>query len=372
MKNIFVSCGEVSGDIYAGSFIREALRIDPALKIWGMLGTEGVEAGGSEVWSYEELKLMGLLEIIPAIPRIILLKNKITREILSVNPDAVVLIDCPDFHLRLAASLRQSGYSGRIISLIPPTVWAWRTGRVKNLRRDFDFCLPLFSFEHEFLLNSGVKSLWKSHPLVHELEGVKVSETFKKRFGQQKIIALMPGSRRYDIRFHLEILSGTAKILKAMNYLPVFSIAPGLSANLADELRERVSESGFEFWEGSGRELMLGSQAVAGVSGTVSVEAMLLQRYMVVIYNMRRLNYAILKRLVHVKNISIPNMLTGRQVYPELLCDDATPERIVRELERYLNDENEKGEIDDELSEARLSMGEGNAAEFWAETVLRS
>ena len=372
MKNIFVSCGEVSGDIYAGSFIREALRIDPALKIWGMLGDEGVKAGGSEVWSYEELKLMGLLEIVPAIPRIILLKNKITREILNVKPDAVVLIDCPDFHLRLASSLRQSGYTGKIISLIPPSVWAWRAGRVKNLRRDFDFCLPLFSFEHEFLLNSGVKSFWKSHPLVHELEGVKISEDFTKRFGNEKIIALMPGSRRYDIRFHLDILIGTAKILKTMNYLPVFSIAPGLSANLADELRESVSKSGFEFWEGSGRELMLGSLAVAGVSGTVSVEAMLLHRYMVLIYNMRRLNYAILKRLVRVKNISIPNLLAERQVYPELLCYDAKPEGIVRELERYLNDENEKREIDVELSEAGTLMGKGNAAEFWAETVLKS
>ncbi|MBQ3458176.1 MAG: lipid-A-disaccharide synthase, partial [Synergistaceae bacterium] len=139
-----------------------------------------------------------------------------------------------------------------------------------------------------------------------------------------------------------------------------------------DELRERVSESGFDFWEGSGRELMLASEAAAGVSGTVSVEAMILRRYMVVIYNMRPLNYAILKRLVHVKNISIPNMLTGRQVYPELLCDEAKPERIVKELERYLNDEDEKSEIDNELTEARLSMGEGNASEFWAETVLRS
>ena len=372
MKNLFVSCGEVSGDIYAGSFIREALRINPALKIWGMLGSESVKAGGCETWSYEELKLMGLLEIIPAIPRIILLKNKITREILNVNPDAVVLIDCPDFHLRLAASLRKSGYDGKIISLIPPTVWAWRAGRVKNLRRDFDFCLPLFSFEHEFLLNSGVKSLWKSHPLVHELESVKVSESLTKRFGRERIIALMPGSRRYDIRFHLEILLGAAKILGTLGYLPVFSIAPGLSTDLADELRERVSASGFDFWEGSGRELMLASEAVAGVSGTVSVEAMILRRYMVVIYNMRPLNYAILKRLVHVKNISIPNMLTGRQVYPELLCDEAKPERIVKELERYLNDEDEKSEINNELTEARLSMGEGNASEFWAETVLRS
>lgn len=369
--NIFVSCGEVSGDIYAGSLIREILSIAPSTEIWGMLGTESINSGGKAVWSYEELKLMGILEIIPAIPRILKLKRNITREIMRVKPDAVVLTDCPDFHLILAKSLRSSGYKGKIISLIPPTVWAWRSGRVKNLKRDFDFSLPLFLFEHEFLTVNGVKSFWKSHPLVHELESVKISDEFRNRFVNKKVIALMPGSRRYDIKFHLDILLGAAELLKAEGYLPVFSAAQGLSKDLVDELRTRVNESGFELWEGSGRELMMGSLAVAGVSGTVAVEAMLLGRYMVVIYNMKRLNYAILKRLVHVSNISIPNMLTDKQVYPELLCDDATPERIVQELGRYLNDEGVKSETDTALEKARSSMGNCNAAKFWAECVMR-
>lgn len=369
--NIFVSCGEVSGDIYAGSFIREVLRVEPSTEIWGMLGTESVKAGGKAVWSYEELKLMGILEVIPAIPRILRLKRNITREIMRVKPDAVVLTDCPDFHLMLAKSLRRSGYDGKIISLIPPTVWAWRSGRVKNLRRDFDFSLPLFSFEHEFLTVNGVKSFWKSHPLVHELEGVKISDEFLRRFVSKKVIALMPGSRRYDIKFHLDILLGTAERLRDEGYLPVFSAAQGLSQDLADEVRTRVRALGFDVWEGSGRELMKGALAVAGVSGTVAVEAMLLGRYMVVIYNMKRLTYAILKRLVHVHNISIPNMLTDKQVYPELLCGAATPERITQELGRYLNDEGVKSEIDTALQRARASMGDCNAAEFWAECVMR-
>lgn len=370
MKNIFVSCGEVSGDIYAGLLIRELLKLNPSLEVWGMLGSEGESSGGRAVWSYEELKLMGILEIIPAIPRLLRLKASITREVVRADPDAVVLIDCPDFHLMLARSLRKSGYKGRIISLIPPTVWAWRAGRVKNLMRDFDLCLPLFSFEHKFLLEHGVNSLWKSHPLVHDLEGVKVSESFRERFGGERVIALMPGSRRYDIRFHLDILLGTAGLLRAEGYMPVFSVAQGLTGSLADELRERVRASGFEFWEGSGRELMAGSLAVAGVSGTVAVEAMLLGRFMVVIYNMKRITHAILKRLVHVRNISIPNMLTGRQVYPELLCDDATPERITQELQRYLDDVNVKNETDTLLQNARASMGTVNAAEFWAGCII--
>ena len=368
--NIFVSCGEVSGDIYAGGFIREILKLSPSAKIWGMLGNNGISSGGVAKWSYNELKLMGIFEIIPAIPRILRLKREISREILRVNPQSVVLIDSPDFHLMLAKTLRQSGYKGRIVSLIPPTVWAWRHGRVRNLKRDFDFCLPLFSFENEYLLSNGVKSLWKSHPLVHEMKGVKVSEKFRKSFGDERIIALMPGSREYDIKFHLDILLGTAEMLRSKGYVPVFSVAEGLNANLADEVRKRVSDYGFDYWEGSGRELMSGAEAVAGVSGTVSVEAMMLGRFMVVIYNMRRINYAILKRLVHVSKISIPNMLTERTIYPELLCDDATPERITAELERYLNDNDMKISTDSALNEARKLMGVGNASKFWAECVI--
>ena len=370
--NIFVSCGEVSGDIYAADFVREVLKISPDAEVWGMLGPKAESAGGICRWSYEELKLMGIVEVIPALPRLFKLKNAITREVMRVNPDAAVLIDSPDFNLMLAHSLRKAGYTGKIVSLIPPTVWAWRTGRVKNLKRDYDFCLPLFSFEHRFLLEHGVKSLWKSHPLVHELEGVRVSEAFCERFGQERIIALMPGSRRYDINYHLDILLGTAKILRGKNYVPVFSVAPGLTGEVADVLRERVSAANFDLWDGEGRELMLGAQAVAGVSGTVAVEAMLLGRYMVVIYNMKKITHMILKRLVNVKNISIPNMLTSQQVYPELLCEAASPENIVHELERYLDDEQTRHEIDSALREAKTSMGTEHAAKFWAECVIYS
>ena len=370
MKKIFVSCGEVSGDIYAGDFIREVLKIDSSIKISGMLGPNGEKSGGVAKWSYEELKLMGILEIIPSLPKIFRLKRDITNEILSSKPDAVVLIDSPDFHLMLAKSLRKKNYSGKIICLITPTVWAWRAGRVKNLKLNFDLCLPLFYFEHKFLLEFGVNSKWKAHPLVHDLEDVKISDEFKRRFGDSKIIALMPGSRRYDINFHLEILIGAAKLLREKNFLPIFSVAQGLSGDLAVELKNKVRESNFEFWEGSGRELMSASQAVAGVSGTVAVEAMLLNRFMVVIYNMKKFNYAILKRLVHVKNISVPNLLTEREVYPELLCENATPEKIFYEIENYLNDSKRKNLIDEALREGVRLMGNCNAAEFWAESVI--
>ncbi len=396
--NLFISCGEVSGDLYAADFISEVLRQEPQLRgnVWGMMGPKAEAACGEwgdwPHWSYEELKIMGIAEVIPALPRLLRLRRSMVQAVLERGADAVVLVDCPDYHLALAALLRRAGYRGRVVSLIPPTVWAWRSGRVKNLKRDFDLCLPLFSFEHRYLLEHGARSLWAAHPLVWGLMDCRAPDELKRRFEGQKLIAIMPGSRRYDIRYHLDTLLGTARLLKEVGYLPVFSVAPGLSSGLAEALRVRVSASGFDFWEGEGRELMSASSAVAGVSGTVAVEAMLLQRFMVVIYNLNRVTYALLRAMVRVRHISIPNILAetallaeGRPLagkgaspqapgvkplFPELLCAAATPENIVEELRRYLESPEEKAEKDRRLELARGAMGDDCAPAFWARHVL--
>lgn len=373
--SLFVSCGEISGDLYAAGLIRALLAHDPALRgrIWGMMGPRAEAARGAADpglphWSYEELKLMGITEVLPAIPRILRLRRGMVRAILERRPETVVVIDSPDFHLGLVSKLRRSGYTGRAVCLVPPTVWAWRSGRVRALRRDFDLCLPLFGFEHRYLAERGVNSRWKVHPLLAELRDTRAPDGLRRRIEGARAVALMPGSRRYDIRYHLETLVETARLLQANGRLPVFSIAPGLSPSLAAELRERLS--GFETWEGEGRELMDAAEAVAGVSGTVSVEAMLLRRYMVVIYNGNALSWALARALVRIPHISIPNYLTDGPIYPELLRGDARPDRIVRELYRYTDDPGVRAEADRRMEAARRAMGTGDAAAFWARCIL--
>ena len=376
--SLFVSCGEVSGDLYAAGLVRALLRRRPALRgrIWGMMGPRTEEACGELApdlprWSYEELKLMGITEVLPAIPRLLRLRRTMVRAILERSPEAVVVVDSPDFHLGLVSRLRRAGYGGKTVCLATPTVWAWRSGRVRALRRDFDLCLPLFSFEHRYLAERGVNSRWAVHPLVEGLKGCRAPEALRRRIGDARVIALMPGSRRYDIRYHLEQLMGAARILRDDGRLPIFSIAPGLSPPLAAELRERLE--GFETWDGEGRELMEAAEAVAGVSGTVAVEAMLLRRYMVVIYNGNAVSWAIARALVRIPYISIPNYLAGPPgvpLYPELLRGDARPERIVQELYHYTDDPAVRSEVDRRMGEARTAMGSGDAAGFWAEAIL--
>ena len=187
--------------------------------------------------------------------------------------------------------------------------WAWRSGRTKLLRDYFDLCLPLFSFEHDFLIERGVNSRWTAHPLAGALAGYSPPPELAIRYKGERVIALMPGSRHYTIKYHLTQLVETAKLLRDERILPVFSIAPGLSEPLQRELRERAA--GFESWDGEGRGLVAVSLAVAGVSGTVAVEAMLLRRFMVVIYNGKGLSWLIARLLVHVPYVSIPNYMTG-------------------------------------------------------------
>ena len=237
----------------------------------------------------------------------------------------------------------------------------------KLLRDYFDLCLPLFSFEHDFLVQRGVNSRWTAHPLVTTLADYSPPAELTDRCKNERVIAFMPGSRRYAIKFHLPQLIETAKLLKDEGFLPVFSVAPGLSEPLRRELTERTA--GFERWNGEGRGLMVVSEATVGVSGTVSVEAMLLRRFMVVIYNGKGLSWLIARLLVRIPYISIPNYLADGPIYPELLRGDANPTRIVRELHAYLDAPGVRAKIDQRMDVARDAMGTERAAPFWARAI---
>ena len=383
--NIFISCGEPSGDVYAGELINSIKTVTDRLnrhsesvKIWGLLGPKGISAGGEPVWGYESLHLMGIIEVLPAIPRILRLQKSIINEIKTRKPDCVVVIDSPDFHLPLVNKLRKSGFTGKIVYLVTPTVWAWRSGRAGILKNCCDLCLPLFSFEHEWLLKNQVNSLWTAHPLVRGLKDYSPSPEFIKRFSDKKgIIAFMPGSRRYDIRWHIDELIKSAVEMKKHGYYPVFSIAPGLHGELRENLRRRLTNEQFEYCEEEGRALLSVAEASVGVSGTISVESMLLKRFMVVVYNGNFISWLVWKTLIHTPYISVPNILTcgmeknnSNIVFPELMGKDMRAERIVGELRSYLENEDKKRNIDELLSTAVSKMGHEDAGKFWAEKIM--
>ena len=360
-RGIFFSCGEVSGDGYAAAVLEALRRRGFPGPLFGMGGPLAAGAGAEIVSDSRALHLMGIADVLPAIPRLLRLKKSLVELVLSRKPGVVLLIDSPDFHLPLAASLRRSGWRGPVVYAVPPTVWAWRSGRVKNLRRDTDLCLPLFRFEHEYLLGAGVSSAWKGHPLVDEFSAPFPEESDPKR------IALLPGSRRSEVFRLLPPLKECASLLKDRGYRPVFSIAPGMPEDLRNRLRDELK--GHETREGPGRDLLASSAAAAGASGTVAVEAMMLGKFMAVLYKGGFLSWLAWKTLVKTPRISIPNILAGEELYPEFIQAGATGRNAFSALMGFLEDEGVAGHVRMALSSARSAMGLPGAADFWAECL---
>ncbi len=360
-RGIFFSCGEVSGDGYAAAVLEALRRRGFSGPLFGMGGSLAAGAGAEIVSDSRALHLMGVADVLPAIPRLLRLKQSLVGLILSRRPGVVLLIDSPDFHRPLAASLRRSGWRGPIVYAVPPTVWAWRSGRVKNLRRDTDLCLPLFRFEHEYLLKAGINSAWKGHPLVDEFSSPLPKETDPKQ------IALLPGSRRSEVVRLLPPLKECASLLKDRGYRPVFSIAPGMPEDLRNRLRDELK--GHETWEGPGRDLLASSAAAAGASGTVAVEAMMLGKFMAVLYRGGFLSWLAWKTLVKTPRISIPNLLAGEELYPEFIQGRATGRNAFSALLGFLEDERAAEHIRVGLLSARRAMGLPGAVDFWAERL---
>lgn len=358
---IFIGCGEVSGDMYAASLARSLRAAGYDGPLSGMVGERGAAAGIESVRDASELHLMGVGEVLHAIPRLLRLRRELTDFVTKGGFETVVLVDSPDFHLPLLSMLRSRGWRGRAVYAVPPTVWAWRGERVKALVRDVDLCLPLFGFEHDHLVERGVSSAWLGHPLVDDFPANPAPPSGDR-------IALLPGSRGSEARALLPALRECALMFRAEGLVPVFSIAPGMSEAAKEWMRGELR--GFELFEGGARELLGLCAAAAGASGTVAVEAMMLDRFMVVMYRTGILTWLAWKLLGRTKNVSIPNILAGRNVYPELLQWDATGERAFREITSYLKDGSRRDQVHDGLAAARARMGKGGALDFWAREVL--
>jgi lipid-A-disaccharide synthase len=377
---VLVSAGEVSGDHYIAQLYRE-LRLRYGGRICGLCGEESESAGAEALWSSKRLQLVGIAEVLGSIADIWKLLGEMSGFVLDAMPRALIFIDSPDFHLPLIRRLRRKGYGGKIFCISPPSVWAWRSYRTKDLLRHVDLCLPLFRFEHEYLKKAGVTSSWIGHPLAGEFADLKidaksVAERISRGSGTldpDRIVALLPGSRRGEIEQLWPLLASVSDALDASGFSPVFSVAPGLSEGARNFLTENLAASGKSYYEGPGRELMALSKAVAGSSGTATAEALLLKRYMVVMYKMKPLSAFIGKILLSHLFFALPNLLAGEMFFPELIQERATPEAVTEELLAWLYmDESARKAKETRMAELAGLMGSPGVYAFWADRIMEA
>ena len=370
---IMISCGEPSGDLYAGALAAEITKIAPDAEITGFGGERLKAAGASLIASFSGVSVTGLAEALRVLPRSWRLYRQLVRAADERRPDVFVPIDFPDFNLVLARALKRRGIP--VIYYISPQLWAWRPGRVKTIRKVVDRMLVIFPFESAFYDGAGVPSTFVGHPLL-EMRSEISRDEFLRGIGlnpRDPVVALLPGSRRNELKQLLPDMVRAAALITAAVPDAQFIIprAPHLDDDLFAPLEQWSSHAARPVIVKDAADAALASADVAIVaSGTVTVQAALHECPMVVVYRVTPLTYRIGKPLVSVSTYAMANLIAGRTVVPELIQDAFTPAAAASEALRVLRDPRYAAQVRADLAKVRARLGEPGASRRAAELIV--
>jgi lipid-A-disaccharide synthase len=358
---IAIVAGESSGDLLGKGIIAAIKERYPDTGFEGVAGP-GMAAEGCRVLApVERLSVMGFAEVLRRVPDLLRLRHELSRHFVTQPPDAFVGIDAPDFNLPLARHLKRAGIP--TVQYVSPSVWAWRRYRVRSMRRAVDLVLTLFPFEAKFYEQEAVGVQFVGHPLAHRLPPDLSREQARALLGlpmQGTIVALLPGSRVAEVRHLAQVFLSAARWCSSRR-TELHFVAPLANTAAAAAFWDAGQRSApglpLTALEGRSIEAMVAADAVLVASGTATLEAMLIPRPMVVAYRASWLTYQVLRRLVKVPHIALPNLLTGRAVVPEFIQEAATPENLGRALLQCLEEPARFRQQTDAFMEVRRSLG---------------
>lgn len=369
---ILVVAGEASGDTHAAELVAALRARRPDLTFFGMGGARLAAQGVELLFDAREVSVMGITEVLPRIPRILQILKGLAEASAERRPDVAILVDIPDFNLRLAKKLKALGIP--VAYYVSPMIWAWRRGRVRTIKRLVDRMLCILPFEEDFYREAGVSARYVGSPVVEQVPAPDTATAFRERLGLAKdapTLALLPGSRMGEIRRLLPDMVEAAKRLSAERpgLQVVVPVAPTIDR---EEITSRFEGSGVTpiLVEGRAPEVVGASDAAVVASGTAVLEAGLMQRPLVVVYRVSLITYWVGRLMLKVAFVSLINLLAGRRVVPELLQGEMTPERIAEEVRRVWIPGAPREEMLQGLAEMRGRLGETGAATRAAESVL--
>jgi lipid-A-disaccharide synthase len=366
--------GEASGDLHAANLVKALQTLDPDIKCYGM-GASQMRAAGVEILvDSSQLAVVGLIEVL-AHYRDIKATLRILQETIKTRvPDLLILIDYPDFNLRLAATAKRTGV--KVLYYISPQVWAWRPGRVKKIGRRVDMMAVVFAFEAPFYARAGIPVRFVGHPLVDEAKPSMTRAQALARFGLEpagKIIGLFPGSRRSEISRLLPILLETSRRLHARfpHVQFILPVAPGLDRGLIEAHFDQ-SAPPITLVEGTSiYDVIQVCDTIVTASGTATLQIALMAKPMVIIYRVSMFSYWIARRLVKVKHIGLVNIVAGRSIVREFIQNDAQPQAIASEVERLLIDEAYIQAMRQAMASIHQALGEPGGSRKAAELALQ-
>ena len=366
-----ISCGEPSGDLYAGALAVEIRRRQPDAAIFGLGGQRLMAGGGELVADYRGLSVTGLVEALRVVPRSLSVLRRLINVARSEKPQALVVIDFPDFNFRLAAAVRKLGIP--VVYYISPQLWAWRKSRMQVMKRIADRVLVIFPFEEQLYRDADVPVQFVGHPLVDLARAQEPRDHFIAELQldpARPIVALLPGSRPNEVSRLLTIIRDAVAQITAQ--LPaaqfVLARAPGLDDRLFSDVKW-TGDRPVEVLARTDDVLAICDVAITA-SGTATVQAALHGRPMVVVYRLSSLSYGLGRRFVHVNDVAMVNLIAGRRIVPELIQDDCTPERIAAETLLLLTDRRRHAETTRALGDVRAKLGAPGASGRAAEAVL--
>ncbi|MBR1886493.1 MAG: lipid-A-disaccharide synthase [Schwartzia sp.] len=371
MKIMF-SAGEASGDLHGARLAEGVRRLAPEAGMFGFGGAQMAAAGVRLVADCAAYSVMGVWEVVTNLSRILSLLDLLAEAMERERPDLLVLIDYPDFNWRLAKRAKALGV--RVFSYIPPSAWAWRKGRAKACAKLADEFVAIFPFELPVYQAAGANISFAGNPLVDTVHPSMTKEEARAFFGVREEsypILLLPGSRKQEISLVFPaMLAGARRIAEekpeAAFFLPV---APGMDQARMERMAAEAGV-GITFARERTYDLMGVTRFALATSGTVVMEAALMGLPCIVLYRLSPLSYFIGKLLVHVQYFSLPNILLGEMAQPELLQDEANPDRIFEEARRFWAEPGHGERVRAKLRAACERLGPPGASERVARRIV--
>ena len=398
MPKIAIVAGEASGDLL-GSHLMRALKAQRSdLTFIGIAGPKMIGEGAKSLFPIEKLSVRGYVEVILHLYGLLKLRKSLLKQLLAEKPDIFIGVDAPDFNFWLERKLKKQGITA--IHYVSPSIWAWRGGRMSKIKRAVSHVLALFPFEPALYEKAGVPVTFIGHPLADELPlkpNKKAARDILKIEHDKLVVAMLPGSRQSEVRQHADLFIKTAQIISQDNTNTQFQnvqfLVPLITRqtrqifeqahyknlydknildkslqdknpqdkSLLDKNRPPQEDVALDILFGHAHDAMEAADVVLVASGTATLEAALLKRPMVITYRMPTLSWWILKRMNYLPYVGLPNILAGKFVVPELLQNDATPQKLADAVSLLLVDKARIKEIEQEFTAIHKSLKQDSA-----------
>lgn len=375
-KNIRIGivAAEASGDQLASHLMGALNKIDPSIIFEGIGGDKMKQQGLDSWYPMEKLSVMGLVEVLKHLPELLRIRKVLFTRWKQSPPDVFVGVDAPDFNLGLETKLKAINIP--TVHYVCPSIWAWRQGRVKTLKKGVDLILSIFPFEVPLLAKHDLKSLYAGHPLAQTIDQLPNQLACRDKYNiaaEQTVLGLLPGSRMSEVtQLTDDFLEAALLLSKKVDNLVI--LAPMATQKIKDYFLESVSRFNnlnIKILDGESAEVMAASDIMLTASGTASLEIMLHKKPMVVAYKVHWLTHFILFKLglVSTKHIAMPNILANERIVPELFQEQCTPELLANNLQLLLDDKENNQQLHLKFEQLIAELVDGSIDQA-AEAVL--